>query len=106
MQSDKVKRGRKRKWDEAPSEKAGRPEALVIWLHGLGDTGEGWHTFKYDVKSDANGESIPENEEFFERVQWRFPTARISPVMANDGECMERPSFAPCCPVVILTLAS
>lgn len=112
MPSDNVKQGKKRKWDVAADEASPgvkatntrvalmehdnalskssvRPGALVIWLHGLGDTGEGWTTFKYDVKSDANGESVPENEQFFESVLWCFPTAPIAPVTANDGESME-----------------
>jgi len=46
---------------------------LILWLHGLGDTGSGWHSLQYDLKAD------------FPKTKFQFPTAPNSPVTCNGG---------------------
>mmetsp|Transcript_18237 Transcript_18237/g.34734 ORF Transcript_18237/g.34734 Transcript_18237/m.34734 type:complete len:256 (-) Transcript_18237:236-1003(-) len=53
--------------------------ALVVWLHGLGDTGRGWS----DVESSL-GPKMP-------HVKWVFPDAPIQPVACNGR--MRMPSW-------------
>ncbi|CAE7701714.1 SCT1 [Symbiodinium necroappetens] len=60
---------------EAPS----TPDAAVIWLHGLGDTGEGW--------SDVG----PQLQQQLRSVRFLFPTAPTQPVTVNMG--MSMPSW-------------
>eukprot|EP00418_Pyrodinium_bahamense_P044550 CAMPEP_0179191926 /NCGR_PEP_ID=MMETSP0796-20121207/95336_1 /TAXON_ID=73915 /ORGANISM="Pyrodinium bahamense, Strain pbaha01" /LENGTH=289 /DNA_ID=CAMNT_0020896161 /DNA_START=72 /DNA_END=937 /DNA_ORIENTATION=- len=47
--------------------------ALVIWLHGLGDTGKGWA----DLRT-LHAASMP-------WTKWSFPTAPVQPVTCNSG---------------------
>lgn len=47
-----------------------------IWLHGLGDTGDGWADLQTTV-----GRHVP-------AVRWIFPTAPIQPVSVNYGMSM------------------
>eukprot|EP00933_Yihiella_yeosuensis_P027939 TRINITY_DN2174_c2_g3_i2.p1 TRINITY_DN2174_c2_g3~~TRINITY_DN2174_c2_g3_i2.p1 ORF type:complete len:321 (-),score=67.00 TRINITY_DN2174_c2_g3_i2:288-1250(-) len=60
---------------EAPSQH----DATVIWLHGLGDTGEGW--------SDV----APQLQQLLPSVRFLFPTASAEPVTVNMG--MRMPSW-------------
>lgn len=57
---------------EAPSS----CDAAVIWLHGLGDTGEGW--------ADVG----PQLQQQFPSVRFLFPTAPSQPVTVNMGMVM------------------
>ena len=58
-------------------ETASDPDASVIWLHGLGDTGEGWSQV---VPALALPQSM--------RVRFLFPHAPSMPVAINDGYVM------------------
>jgi len=53
--------------------------ALVVWLHGLGDTGEGWSELERSL-----GPKLP-------HVHWVFPDAPIQSVSCNWG--MQMPSW-------------
>eukprot|EP01062_Namystynia_karyoxenos_P033203 TRINITY_DN24418_c0_g1_i1.p2 TRINITY_DN24418_c0_g1~~TRINITY_DN24418_c0_g1_i1.p2 ORF type:complete len:237 (+),score=77.39 TRINITY_DN24418_c0_g1_i1:78-713(+) len=48
--------------------------SLVVWLHGLGDTGMGW----MDMREEG-AERLP-------GTRWLFPNAPHAPVTCNDGE--------------------
>lgn len=50
--------------------------ALVVWLHGLGDSGDGWS----DIENQL-GPKVP-------HVKWVFPDAPIQPVSCNGGARM------------------
>jgi len=54
-------------------------DAVVIWLHGLGDTGQGW--------SDVG----PQLQQIMPSVKFLFPTAPTQPVTVNGG--MSMPSW-------------
>ena len=58
-------------------ETAPNPDASVIWLHGLGDTGEGWSQV---VPALALPKAI--------RVRFLFPHAPSMPVAINNGYVM------------------
>mmetsp|Transcript_27818 Transcript_27818/g.74354 ORF Transcript_27818/g.74354 Transcript_27818/m.74354 type:complete len:217 (+) Transcript_27818:50-700(+) len=58
---------------------AASSRAHVIWLHGLGDSGEGWSYLE-----DELGPRFP-------GVSWEFPDAPDMPVSCNQG--MEMPSW-------------
>ena len=47
----------------------------VLWLHGLGDTSDGWSFLQQEVKPSA-------------KVEWVFPTAPTAPVSCNGGMSM------------------
>lgn len=50
---------------------SGKHSATIVWLHGLGDTGNGW--------SDISGMmNLP-------HIKWVIPTAPIQPVLLNGG---------------------
>lgn len=55
----------------------GPPDSAVIWLHGLGDTGEGWAGF------------MPRLEEAMPDTAFFFPTASRQKVTVNFGVEME-----------------
>mmetsp|Transcript_3287 Transcript_3287/g.9580 ORF Transcript_3287/g.9580 Transcript_3287/m.9580 type:complete len:258 (-) Transcript_3287:94-867(-) len=48
---------------------------LIIWLHGLGDTGRGWSHLKHELR-------LPQ------AVRYAFPDAPESPVTCNGGYVM------------------
>lgn len=51
------------------------PKAIVVFLHGLGDTGQGWSDiFKYQLPGLKN-----------DKVKYLFPTAEQLPVTLNGG---------------------
>src|SRR5829696_7027094 len=58
-------------------ETARNPDATVIWLHGLGDTGDGWSQV-------VPGLALPETM----RVRFIFPHAPKMPVAINNGYVM------------------
>ena len=53
------------------------PDAAVIWLHGLGDTGEGWSQVVPAL-------ALPPTM----RVRFLFPHAAKMPVAINNGYVM------------------
>lgn len=53
-----------------------RPTGLVIWFHGLGDTGQGWRHLV-----DQLGPRLP-------WLRWQFPDAPQQPVSCNSGARM------------------
>lgn len=61
------------------AEAPGQHDATVIWLHGLGDTGEGW--------ADVG----PQLQQLLPTVRFLFPTAPSQPVTVNMG--MRMPSW-------------
>lgn len=50
--------------------------AIVIWMHGLGDTPAGWSSLGREFRAD------------FPHIQWVFPAAPIVPVTINNGNRM------------------
>ena len=58
-------------------ETAANPDASVIWLHGLGDTGEGWSQVVPALNLPAAM-----------RVRFLFPHAPTMPVAINNGYVM------------------
>jgi len=58
-------------------ETAPKPDASVIWLHGLGDTGDGWSQV-------VPGLALPKTM----RVRFIFPHAPKMPVAINNGYVM------------------
>lgn len=44
---------------------------LVIWLHGLGDSGDGWMSLRQQYSAL--------------QLDWKFPTAPVQPVSCNGG---------------------
>jgi len=58
-------------------ETAPNPDATVIWLHGLGDTGDGWSQV-------VHGLALPRTM----RVRFVFPHAPSMPVAINNGHVM------------------
>ena len=50
-----------------------KPQAIVVFLHGLGDTGDGW---SYGFKDPSIRD---------DRVKYVFPTAATIPVSLNGG---------------------
>ena len=58
-------------------ETAPKPDASVIWLHGLGDTGDGWSQV-------VPGLALPKTM----RVRFLFPHAPKMPVAINNGYVM------------------
>src|SRR6185503_15765443 len=58
-------------------ETAPRPDASVIWLHGLGDTGDGWSQV-------VPGLALPKSM----RVRFVFPHAPKMAVAINNGYVM------------------
>ena len=58
-------------------ETAPNPDATVIWLHGLGDTGDGWSQV-------VPGLALPRTM----RVRFVFPHAPSMPVAINNGHVM------------------
>src|SRR5678815_1552807 len=58
-------------------ETAPNPDASVIWLHGLGDTGDGWSQV-------VPGLALPQTM----RVRFVFPHAPKMPVAINNGYVM------------------
>ncbi|KAF8592689.1 Phospholipase/carboxylesterase [Ramaria rubella] len=55
--------------------------ATVIFLHGLGDTGDGWEPVARMLQRDAS----------LGHIKWVLPHARVNPVTINFG--MEMPSW-------------
>ena len=49
------------------------PTALVVWLHGLGDTPMGWADLAEDMASELG------------HVKWRLPCAPEQSVTCNGG---------------------
>ncbi|KAK3246354.1 hypothetical protein CYMTET_44108 [Cymbomonas tetramitiformis] len=49
---------------------------VVIWLHGLGDTGAGWSDLEHSI-----GPRLP-------HIKWVFPDAPMQPVSCNWGMVM------------------
>jgi len=66
---------RKRKWDQGPSDMP--PRTLILWLHGLGDEGSGWHALQYEMK-----EALPSH------TVWQYPTAPEACVTCDQSEKM------------------
>ncbi|CAI5995345.1 unnamed protein product [Closterium sp. NIES-65] len=59
----------------------GRHTATVVWLHGLGDSGDGipdWLNGVWGTESDGYLLDLP-------HVKWIFPTALEAPVSVNLG---------------------
>ena len=56
----------------------GTQSATVIWLHGLGDSGNGWAPIAHEL-------NMP-------HVKWVFPNAGARPVTINGG--MSMPAWA------------
>eukprot|EP00899_Mesostigma_viride_P001624 jgi/Mesvir1/11462/Mv04608-RA.1 len=48
--------------------------AVVLWMHGLGDTGDGWSHLQQEFSQPR-----------YSHVKWEFPNAPISPVTCNGG---------------------
>ena len=60
-------------WRRESSQKRIAMRHLVIWLHGLGDSGDGWSHLRREMGV---------------RAEWQFPTAPTQPVSCNGGHRM------------------
>lgn len=48
-------------------------QAVFIFMHGLGDSGDSWEGITWDFKQEAG----------FENLKWEFPNAPVAPVSCN-----------------------
>ena len=67
----------------------GSSRGAVIWLHGLGDSGNGWRFLERQVQAALRGK----------QVVWTFPTAPTVPVTCNGG--MEMNSWCDLCTIPV-----
>lgn len=62
---------------EAAAAASTEKPCAVIWLHGLGDTGQGWSSMRRSLQGH-----LPQVK------KWMFPTAPVQPVTVNGGYAM------------------
>jgi hypothetical protein len=48
-------------------------QAVFIFMHGLGDSGDSWEGITWDFKQETG----------FEKLKWEFPNAPLAPVSCN-----------------------
>jgi hypothetical protein len=48
-------------------------QAVFIFMHGLGDSGDSWEGITWDFKQETG----------FEKLKWEFPNAPVAPVTCN-----------------------
>ena len=62
--------------------------ASIIWLHGLGATGDDFASLVPELKSMFEKQSMLQNENSFDNIRFIFPHAAEIPVTINGGATM------------------
>jgi phospholipase/carboxylesterase len=62
--------------------------ASIIWLHGLGATGDDFASLVPELQSILQKEGIAQEKNFFDNIRFIFPHAAEIPVTINGGMAM------------------